>query len=132
MSQLTDADLQAFLDEALPAEQMSEIEVELRDDQSLHERLARIRGTQDAGVHSIGAIWRRYRLSCPSREELGQYLLGVLDPEIESYIEFHIERVGCRYCEANLNDLRLQQTEAAEQTQSRRRKYFQTSVGHLK
>lgn len=132
MAKLTDADLQAFLDEALPAAQMSEIELALREDKSLHERLAILRGQQDAGMHSIGAIWRRDRVSCPSREELGQYLLGVMDQDAESYFEFHVERVGCRYCQANLSDLKAQQSDASEQVQTRRRKYFQTSVGHLK
>lgn len=132
MSVVTDADLQAFLDESLPSNQMADIEDRLRNDDDLHARLAQLRGQQDAGMHSIGAIWRRHRVSCPSREELGQYLLGVLDDEAASYIEFHTNRVGCRFCEANLADLRAQQNEGAESVQQRRRKYFQTSAGYLK
>ena len=132
MPELNDADLRAFLDEALPADQMSKIEEQLRADPALHRRLSAVRGQEEAGVHSLGAIWRRNRMSCPSREELGQFLLQVLEPDAADYIEFHIERVGCRYCEANIDDLRSQQSEASEQVSTRRKKYFQTSVGHMK
>ncbi|MEZ6089655.1 MAG: hypothetical protein R3C05_16810 [Pirellulaceae bacterium] len=132
MKTLTDADLQAFLDESLPAAQMSEIELRLRDDRELHERLATLRGQQDAGLHGIGAIWRRHRVSCIDREKLGQYLLGVLDEAEEEYIRFHIDRVGCRFCESNLADLQSHANADRKQAEGRRRKYFQTSVGHLK
>jgi len=132
MNDPTDGDLQAFLDEALPAAQMSAVETRLRDDPSLHERLLQLRGQQDAGMHSIAAIWRRYRVSCPSREELGQRLLDVLDDAAADYVDYHIDQIGCRFCQANLDDLRRQQAEASEPAQQRKRKYFQTSVGHLK
>lgn len=132
MTYLSDADLQAFLDEALPADQMSIVEGQMRNDASLRERLSLLRGQQDAGMHSIAAIWRRHRASCPSREQLGQYLLGVMDDAEADYVDFHTDQVGCRFCQANLDDLRRQQAEASEPAQARKRKYFQTSVGHLK
>lgn len=128
----TDSQLTAFLDEALPPDQMAAIEEALRTDPTLHQRLAEIRGRQDAGMHSLGAIWRRHRLSCPDRGELGQYLLGVLDPEAEKYVDFHVQRIGCRFCSANLDDLRRERSESATQVETRRRKYFQTSAGYLR
>lgn len=135
-AQPTDAQLSAYLDEALPVEQLAEIEQRLREDAELRQRLGAVIGRQDAGLHSIGVIWRRNRLSCPSREELGQYLLGVLDPPVADYIEFHLLQVGCRYCAANLDDLRdAQQTaiNASQDTTSvRRQRYFETSAGHLR
>lgn len=127
----TDADLLAFLDEALPADQMATLETRCREDQALRKRLAIVRGREDAGLHTIGAIWRRHRLSCPDREELGQYLLGVLEPAEADYIRFHIERIGCRYCQANVADMQCQQAEASHAHQQRRTRYFQTSAGHL-
>jgi hypothetical protein len=69
---------------------------------------------RDAGVHSLGEIWRRHRLTCPSRQQLGNFLLG-----------------GCRQCRANLDDLNAQQAESGEVVQSRRTKYFQSSAGNL-
>ncbi len=126
------SDLEAFLDEALPAEEMVRIEKRLRQDPALARRLAAINGSRDAGIHSVGAIWRRHRLSCPTREQLGSYLLGILPQETAAYVRFHLELVGCRSCQANRNDLERQQAEGRTAIQSRRRKYFQSSAGYLR
>jgi hypothetical protein len=131
-SEFTGAELEAYLDESLPIERMTEIEAALRDDVQLRERLSATNGRRDAGVHSIGEIWRRHRLSCPSREQLGSHLLGVLPADVADYVKFHLESIECRYCRANLEDLRAQQSAAAaDKTHERRRRYFQSSVGHL-
>ena len=134
--QPSDAQLSAYLEEALPVAQMAELERQLRSDAGLRQRLVEVIGRQDAGLHSIGVIWRRNRLSCPSREQLGQFLLGVLDPPAANYIEFHLRQVGCRYCVANLEDLQGAQQAAAAAgsgpTATRRRRYFETSAGHLR
>jgi len=130
MSELfSTTELEAFLDEALPSGQMAAIETALRDNS---DRLAAIVGRQDAGVHSIGATWRRHRLSCLSREQLGSYLLRVLDAEQNEYVRFHLETIGCRLCNASLKDLSQQHTAVnAAAVQSRRSKYFQSSAGYL-
>jgi hypothetical protein len=130
MSEFTDAELTAFLDEALSDQRASELESQLRDDERLRERLIAVRGRETAGLHTLGAIWRRARLSCPSREDLGQFLLGTLPPDHEEYVRFHLQTVQCRYCQANLEDLRS--ASAQDQQQLRRRKYFQTSAGYLR
>lgn len=130
MSRFTDAELAAFLDEALPAGRCAELEHALRTDVDLRNRLVEVRGRETAGLHTIGAIWRRARLSCPTRSELGQFVLGTLEPESSDYIRFHLQKIGCRYCQANLADL-----EAASQPDEapvrRRTRYFQTSAGYL-
>jgi hypothetical protein len=100
MRQYTSAELEAFLDEALAAEEMSAIEQALRADKDLAAKLAQIVQRRGGGVHSIGDIWRRYRISCPSREQLGSYLLGVLDEPVEEYIRFHLQTISCRLCQA--------------------------------
>jgi hypothetical protein len=130
------ADLSAYLDEALPAETMAAIEDTLRNDSRLCGELAQIIARRDSGVHSLGDIWRRHRLTCPSREQLGSFLLGILTDEESAYIKFHIDTIGCRYCQANLADLKTQHAEAAANADgsagtARRRKYFQSSAGHL-
>jgi len=126
------AELEAYLDEALPSEDMARIEKALRDEPKLAEQLAAINARRDAGLHSLGAIWRRHRISCPSREQLGSHLLGTLAREMADYVEFHVQMAGCRFCQANLADLEAQQAEADESAQSRRRKYFQSSAGYLR
>jgi hypothetical protein len=132
MPRLTQADLQAYLDEALSPAEMAVIESELRARPELLQQLAAINARRDAGIHSVGEIWRRQRLSCPTREQLGSYLLGALDAGHAEYIDFHLGKIGCRYCQANLEDLRRQQQETAETVKTRRSKYFQSTAGHLR
>jgi anti-sigma factor RsiW len=132
MTEFSEEELESYLDEALAASRMAVIEAELRSSPTLGQRLAAINARRDAGQHTLGEIWRSRRLSCPSRDELGSYLLGVLDDDAASYIEFHTSEVGCRYCQANLADLRARQSEAAAEAQTRRRKYFQSSAGYLR
>ena len=126
------AELEAYLDEALPAEAMAKIEKALRADSNLLERLAAVIGRNDIGIHSLGAIWRRARISCPSRDQLGSYLLGALADELAGYIRFHLETVGCRVCAANIADLQAQQAESPSEAQVRRKRYFQSSAGYLR
>ena len=132
MAKLTDQILQAYLEEGLTSEQMAKIEQLLRTDDTLANRLAQLVGQRDAGVHSIGEIWRRHRVSCIDRQQLGSYLLGAVMEEEKSYIEFHIQEVGCRYCQSNLQDLKRAQEETQTQSTTRRRRYFQSSAGYLK
>jgi hypothetical protein len=95
-------------------------------------RLSAISQRRDAGQHTLGDIWRRQRLSCPSREELGSYLLGVISDEAADYVKFHVETIACRVCQASLEDLRAQQSQSDKTSDTRRRRYFQSSAGYLK
>lgn len=132
MSQVTQSELEAYLDEALAPEEMAVIENAIRNDPSLMKQLSAINGRRDAGLHTLGEIWRRYRISCPSREQLGSFLLGVLSKEHTAYIDFHVSQVGCRFCRANLEDLERQQAEASHDIATRRKRYFQSSAGYLR
>jgi hypothetical protein len=129
---VTDAELEAYLEESLPADAMTAIELELRERPELLRRLSTILGRREAGVHSVGEIWRRHRLSCPDREQLGSYMLGVLDDDHAAYIRFHLEKIGCRFCQANFADLRQQQEETQELIVRRRTRYFQTTARYLR
>ncbi|OYP39094.1 hypothetical protein [Rhodopirellula sp. MGV] len=131
MPDFSDAELTAFLDEALCSERSSELESQLRHDEGLRNRLVQVSGRESAGLHTLAAIWQRKRLSCPSREELGQHLLGILSDDQAGYIDFHLQTIGCRYCAANLEDLQSASAEA-DRGAVRRRKYFQTSAGYLR
>jgi hypothetical protein len=131
MSNFTDAEIAAFLDEALEPARSAKFESALRDDEDLRQRLITVRGRETAGLHTVGAIWRRRRLSCPDRTQLGQFVLGTIDEDHADYIQFHIKDIGCRYCEANLADLQAASQKTRQSTQ-RRQRYFQTSAGYLK
>jgi len=134
MTWISDTILASYLDEALPVEQMIEIEARLREEPGLRDRLAGIIEGQDYPLHQLGAIWRRHRLSCPDREEWSQFLLGVLPQEAVDYFRFHLEEMRCGYCAANLDDLRSAQQatqELDQAVQQRRRRIFETSAGRV-
>ncbi len=130
--QLTESELEAYLDEALTPPEMAEVEAQLRQSPELLKLLASINSRRDAGVHSLGEIWRRHRVSCPTREQMGSFLLGVLDEQQAGYIQFHLDVIACRLCHANLEDLRQRQAESDEMIVVRRKKYFDTSAGYLR
>ena len=126
-----DSELEAYLDENLLADEMARIEAEMRQRPELLQRLVQINRRRDSGIHSLGEIWRRHRISCPPREQLGSFLLGVSDKETAAYVEFHVTEIGCRLCQANLEDLKSQREKTSADSVQRRRKYFQTSAGYL-
>jgi len=128
---ITDSDLLAYLEEALPADQMSLIEASLRDDSALGRRLGELIERREAGVHTLGDIWRRQRLSCPPRERIEAYLEGTLDEDEAEYIQFHLTTLGCSYCQASHDDLKSKQPATEEKTPSRQR-YFESSIGLLR
>ena len=128
---ISDEQLLAYLDETLPLDQMAPIESELRRSESLRNRAAGLLRHRDDGMHSVGEIWRRMRLSCPSRSELGGFVLGTLDRALMEYVDFHLRTVGCRYCAANLEDLEHAGTSTNDAPQ-RRQKFFQSSAGYLR
>jgi hypothetical protein len=128
----TDVELLAYLDEGLPVERMTAVEKSLRTSADLRNRAAALRMQRDEQGHSVGEIWRRGRLSCPTRHQLGSYLLGALPSELAQYFRFHLETVGCRYCAANLEDLRQSAGQASVETAQRRQKFFQSSAGYVR
>lgn len=130
--EITPAELDAYLDEALDAGRMAQIEQTLRARPDLLQRLADINARRDSGIHTLAEIWRRHQIGVPTREELQGYLLGILRPAHAAYLRFRVATLKCRYTIANLRDLESQQQEADTQVVARRRKYFQSSVGHLK
>jgi len=127
MVDLTREQLHAYLDESVDDIEEARIEKLLRSTPELREALVKVREERDRGEHSLGAVWRRERLSCLSREHLSSYLHGVLEADFHAYIDFHLKAIACSCCLANLDDLREKQQE--QTTQSRRRKrYFETSA----
>lgn len=128
--QFTREQLFAYLDDELDDTVTAAIEKQLRDSADFRKQLATLREDRDRGEHSIGAVWRRERLSCLSREQLTGLLHGVLDPDAAKYAEFHLNVVSCASCLANREDLREKQAETAVVSR-RRRRYFETSAGLL-
>ncbi|MDX2035006.1 MAG: hypothetical protein SFX72_00020 [Isosphaeraceae bacterium] len=123
--------LRAYLADALAPEESARVEKALRDSAELRAELEDVRNNRgEAGLHSLGAIWRRSRLTCASRQQLGSLLLDALDPDLADYLNFHIEVVGCPFCQANLADLK-QKNEAATTHAKNRHARFLNSSKHL-
>ena len=131
MSEITREQLHAYLDDALSDAETAKVEQALRDSESLRCSLRQAMQERDRGEHSLGAVWRRERLTCPTREQLGSYLLQVLDEAEQDYIAFHLNVVECAYCVANLADLQALQQEPAPRARERRRRFFHSSAGYL-
>jgi hypothetical protein len=129
--QITLEDLHGYLDEALSDDASARVESALRSSPQLRAALSRLIEDRDRGEHSMGAVWRRHRMTCPTREDLGNLLLGVVDDDYKDYIEFHLKTIACGYCQANLMDLQERQKETKGQIAQRRQKMFASSAGYL-
>ena len=123
-----DETLRAYLADTLPPGAQARVEKALRESAELRARLEDVRQNRgDAGLHTLGAIWRRSRLTCPTRQQLGSALLDALDPELSAYITFHIDVVECPFCQANLADLKAKTTQPSTATQHRRNRILKSS-----
>lgn len=127
--QIDDETLRGFLNESLPACDLARIEKAVRASAELRARLEDLReGRSDSTLHSLGAIWKRRRLSCLTRRQMGSFLLDALDPDFAEYVRFHVEVVECPYCLANLADLKAKQAEAdSPLSRTRQSRFFQSS-----
>jgi hypothetical protein len=106
MADITRQMLRDYLHDALPDAELAAVEKALRESAKLRAIYKEVVEQEDRGEHTVGAIWRRERVSCLTRDQLGSYLLGAGDPELLDYIDFHLKTIGCPYCQANLDDLR--------------------------
>ena len=130
---IDDVMLRDYLLDALAPEVSARVEKALRDSAELRAQLEEVRQNRaDGQLHTLGAIWLRTRLTCPSRQQLGSYLLDALDPELASYLTFHLEVVECPFCKANLDDLKMQtQTATAASASKTRQHRILQSSQHL-
>ena len=124
--------LRAYLLDELPPGTLARVEKALRDSAELRAQLEDVRQNRpEVGLHSLGAIWRRARLTCPSRQQLGSLLLDALDPDHGDYVKFHIEVAGCPFCAANLADLKHKAEHSLPAARSRQKKIYDSSRGLL-
>ena len=78
----------------------------------------------------LTGIWETLRLSCPKRSTIGAYLLGTLDEAWRDYVDFHLHKLGCRFCLANLADLERQ--DGGERASAFRKRILDSTVGFLR
>ena len=129
--QFTDADLEAYLDEALNPEHAAELERALRDDPKIMERLSCSNRRRDAGIHTLGEIWRRNQVGVPSTEEVDDFLKGKLSDAHADYIQFRLETLKCRYTIAVVEDLESQQSDDKKAQAKKRTENISKSSANL-
>ncbi len=121
---IDDVILRDYLADALSPEESARVEKALRDSAELRGQLEEVRQNRaDGQLHTLGAIWVRSRLTCPSRQQLGSFLLDALDPELAAYLTFHLEVIECPFCQANLADLKAQSQTATTSHASKTRQH---------
>jgi RNA polymerase sigma factor (sigma-70 family) len=74
-------------------------------------------------------VWQDQRPSCPKRSTIGGFVLGTLDDPWQRYIDFHVHRMECSFCRANLEDLQAQSRQ--DQTRLRQR-IMESTVGFFR
>jgi len=125
----SDAELLAWVDETLALETSARLEAQLRQGPSeLLSRVQRLLANREQTGRTVGEIWQRVRASCPPRALWQAFLAGELGDTVQEYLRLHRDVIGCRYCQANCEDLQRSDGLAEEF----RRKVFETSVGHLR
>lgn len=100
----------------------------------IQEHLARRPGASDAAALPSDTllirVWQDYRLSCLKRSTVGAWLLGTLEEPWRGYVAFHLDRLGCTFCRANLDDLR--EETAGPGTSTIRDRILESTVGFLR
>jgi RNA polymerase sigma factor (sigma-70 family) len=82
----------------------------------------------DEATSLLTDVWERQRPTCPKRSTVGRYLLGTLESPWKEHLDFHVGQLGCRFCQANLDDLRR---ENADEPRALHERIFQSTVGFL-
>ena len=75
----------------------------------------------------ITRLWEEYRPSCPKRSTLGKWILGTLDEEWDHYVAFHVDTLGCKFCQANREDLQADNEPIS--TNPAQQRILQSSIG---
>ena len=78
----------------------------------------------------LSRLWEEHRPSCPKRSTVGKWLMGTLEPDWADYVAFHVEQLGCRFCQANRSDLQAD-TEPVDAKLAQQR-IMQSSVGFFR
>lgn len=73
--------------------------------------------------------WEFQRPSCPKRSTIGAHLLGTLDEGWNKYVDFHVNTLGCKFCRANLEDLKTESSRS--QNTKFRARIMESTAGFL-
>jgi RNA polymerase sigma factor (sigma-70 family) len=94
---------------------------------TLHEKLSDAEA--EPSDSALTEVCEENRFTCPKRSTIGRFLLSTLGEPWKSYVDFHVNRLGCRFCRANVED--LQKASEAEQTKVQQ-KLFESTIGFFR
>ena len=100
MPEWTDDELLAFADEQLDARRAASVEQQLRDDETLRQRVMLLLSARNAGAFTLGDIWRGARVSCHPASAWVAYAQDQIHGALREMMEFHRDVFGCRECQA--------------------------------
>ena len=83
-----------------------------------------------AATSLLTELWEARRPTCPKRSTVGRFLLGTLEKPWQSYVDFHLNQLGCQFCRANLEDLKKQTED--ETTKVFQNKLMQSTTGFFR
>jgi len=84
----------------------------------------------ESGIESmLTQVWESARPSCPKRSTIGAYLLETLEKPWQDYVDFHLNKLGCHFCRANLQDLQEQTKE--DKTAEVHNRIMESTIGFL-
>ena len=70
----------------------------------------------------LSEIWFREHISCLHADVLSEYRRGVLPKELQEYVKFHVEDLGCSRCQSRLGEAEANETRESKKAASRSRK----------
>ena len=86
----------------------------------------------DQSSELLTEVWRDDRPSCPKRTTLGKYILGTLPDDWDDFVTFHVERLGCEFCAANLEDLTTEINAPSDELANQLRgRILESTIGFL-
>ncbi|MBN1125299.1 MAG: sigma-70 family RNA polymerase sigma factor [Sedimentisphaerales bacterium] len=95
-----------------------------------HAASSKLNVTQETQLEDLlTQVWEAGRLSCPKRSTIGAYMLGTLDGNWHDYVKFHLNKLGCHFCRANLTD--LQEQTAEDKSQHLQKRIMESTIGFL-
>jgi len=104
-AELTRETVLRYLEGLLDREERERVEQRVRSSRKDREFFESLRREVEARNLSISLVWKEERITCPHRDVLEAYHYGSLRDDEADYIAFHVERIGCPYCAANLEDI---------------------------
>lgn len=74
-------------------------------------------------------VWEMSRPSCPKRSTIGAFMLGTLEEKWSQYVDVHLNKLGCHFCRANLDDLKSENEKGDRKIIQKR--IMESTVGFL-